>query len=411
MKRALAALPLVLLVAVGAFILLRKSASPSAPVVSHGGAEPAASAPPTSQLSAKPPSATPPAPAAKEETGALRFLVTLRGQPASNVQVTVLQAGVGAFGKFKTEADGTQYLHGLPPGEYSIGIEQEDAIPYSGEITLKSGQTIPIQVDLKVGGKVYGTISDRAGKPIAETRVFLTDPETALQCGKQILSDKDGHYELKGIAPGQFGVRFRHLKYKPLDRTGLFFRSSTDEYRIDVTLDLGAWFSGRVLDEANAPIEGADLLASNAESAGQAKSAADGTFTVTGLTDIPANVSASKNGYGTVVLRNLSGNPTDLLLRLPKAGTVLGRVVIDAIPPQTQVTLSRYDEELRRVIPVESQFFSLEPGAGFAVHNIAPGTYWVEVTIEGYEAVDRPQIVVASGQITKPVVISMRKKN
>jgi len=137
----------------------------------------------------------------------------------------------------------------------------------------------------------------------------------------------------------------------------------------------------------------------------------DGSFTVTGLTDDPANVWAEKAGYGAVVLRNLSGNPTDVLFRLPKAGIVLGRLQMDIVPKQTQIILSRYDDELRQVIPAESKFFALEKDNAFLFADVSPGTYWIDVQTSGYEPVDRPQVMVEAGQTTKPVVITMRKKN
>jgi hypothetical protein len=225
------------------------------------------------------------------------------------------------------------------------------------------------------------------------------------------MSDKEGRYALKGISPGAFGVRYRHLLYKPLDRMGLVFRETSDEYRVDVVLDAGAFISGRVVDEAGAPIEGAKVIGGNDDSGGVTHSAPDGSFTVTGLTDPPANFSATKAGYGKVVLRNLYGNPTGVLFRLPKAGTLLVRLQMDTVAPKTQVTISRYDHELGQVIPEDSRSFPAGKDNAFVFDDVPPGTYWIEARVAGYEPVDRPQIVVASGQITKPVIISMRKKN
>ncbi|HVR83426.1 MAG TPA: carboxypeptidase-like regulatory domain-containing protein [Planctomycetota bacterium] len=342
----------------------------------------------------------------------IRFAITLRGQPAGGVPITLIQSGEDRHMVFQTEADGTQLVRGLPPHEYGIYIASEDAIPYSGEVQVLPGATVSVAVDLKPGGKVYGTVTDRAGRPIADARILLLkDPSKHPAGGTGAVSDKEGHYALKGISPGAFGVRYRHVLYKPLDRMGLLFRESSDEYRIDVVLDLGAFVSGRVVDEADVPIEGARVMGGNNDSGGVAKSAADGSFTVTGLTDPPANFSATKPGYGKVVLRNLSGNPTGVLFRLPKAGTVLVRLQIDTVPPQTQITLSRYDHELGQVIPEESKFFPAGQDNAFAFDDVTPGTYWIEVRVAGYEPVDRPQVVVASGQITKPALISMRKKN
>jgi hypothetical protein len=101
----------------------------------------------------------------------------------------------------------------------------------------------------------------------------------------------------------------------------------------------------------------------------------------------------------------------NLEFRLPKAGTILGRLQMETYPPQVQVILSRFDDDLGQVIPDDSGFFALDTTTGFTFSNVTPGTYWIDVRAEGYEPMDRPQIVVEAGQIAREILISMRKKN
>lgn len=412
MKRALTVLPfLALLFGLALFLFRRDGALSSPPRTANPpppvGAPPVPNAP---HAHTHGPAVPPPA---SKDPGTIRFVVTMRGQPAAGVPILVNQAGTGQHMNFTTEADGTQLLRGLPPGEYAYEIRHEDAIPVTGNVFVQPGGTAVVPADLKPGARVHGTVTNASGQPVPDTRIFLLDERTKYPVNDAVaVSDKNGHYALKQVPPGAFGVRYRHAEYKPHDRLGLVFRNGSDEYRIDVVLQSGARISGRVVDEQDVPIEGAELLASTGDSANLAKSAADGSFSVTGLNDAPANISAQKKGYGKAVLRNLSGNPTNVVFRLPRAGTVLGRLEMDIIPRQLQVTLSRYDDELRQVIPADSRFFAaLEKDKAFAIADLAPGTYWIEIAVEGYEAVDRPQVVVASGKTTPPVVISMRKKN
>ena len=412
MKRALTTLPLLALLLGLALFLWRRAGTPAEPAAHSGTSVPAESPSGSASAPSRTTDAPPKASVPEQEQGAIRFVITLRGQPAAGVPITVMQSGVDSHMKFKAEADGTQLLRGLPPGEFAIGIEHEDAMTYRSEVIVGPGQTVLVTVDLKSGGKVFGRVTDRAGQPVPDTRVFLLDGETGTRAEvNAVQTDKDGRYAVKGIPPGNYAVRFRNVLFKPLDRPGLAFRNSGDEYRVDVVLELGARISGRVVDEQNEPLEGAEVIASTGDSAGISKSAADGTFTVTGLFETPANISAAKHGYGKVVFRNLSGNPTDILFRLPKAGVVLGQLDIDKVPPQTQVTLSRYDEELRQVIPADSQVLVLEKDKAFALIDVPPGTYWMDVRVEGYEQVDRPQILVEPGKPNGPTRISMRKKN
>jgi len=412
MKRPYLVLPLLVLLLGLAVFMLRKPAPHLEPGPAHDHASQGGTEQPPASAPAPNPVAPAAAPSSEASTGALRFLVTLRGKVCPDALITVGKTGTPESMKFKTEPDGTQFLHGLTAGPYVIAIDQEEAVTYGGSVLVESGKTAEVTVDLKSGGRVTGTVTDRMGRPVPGTRVFLLNeatnaPANSLFC----LSDAKGTYSLSRIPPGSFGVRYRHMEYKPLDRLGLVFRGGAEDYRIDVILDVGARFSGRVVDEADSPIAGAQVLAGNGDSADVTKSAEDGTFTLTGFTDTPANVSASKAGYGKVVLRNLPGSSTNVVIRLPKAGTILGRLLIDYVPRQTQINLSKYDEELKQIIPMESRFFALPTTATFSFSDVSPGTYWIDVIASGYEAVDRPQVVVASGQVTNEVRIAMRKKN
>jgi uncharacterized GH25 family protein len=412
MKRLLAAVPLIALLLGLAVYIARKPALPSAPAQAPAGESkaPLASLPPVLSKPAPQqlPAATPSAPVA---LGAIRFVISMRGQPVSNAQITVQRGGTEEIRKFKPEADGTQLLQGLPPGEYGYKIHEEDAISFGGLLVVPPGETILVNAELKRGGRVSGTVTDRSGHPISNTRVLYLNPTTKAPAGDGTETDEKGQFALKGLPPGALAIRFRHDEFKPLDRTGIFINGADDDIPLDVVLEVGAKFSGRVVDEAGSPIEGAQVIAGNVDSAGLAKSAKDGSFTVTGLTEAPANVSAGKSGYGKVVKRNLPGNSTDVLFRLPKSGTILGRLIIDQIPRQTQITLSTYDEDLKQVIPADSRFFTLPTTATFRFDDVPPGTYWVDVVTEAYVAVDRPQVAVASGQVTPETRITMRKKN
>jgi hypothetical protein len=93
------------------------------------------------------------------------------------------------------------------------------------------------------------------------------------------------------------------------------------------------------------------------------------------------------------------------------AGTVPVRLRIDTMPRQVQAVLSRFDDELRQVIPAESRLIDPPPEGTFTLQDIAPGVYWLDIQADGYEVVDRPQVAVAGGQTCPEVAISMRKKN
>jgi len=412
MKRALL-IVLPLLAALVGLILFVLHGAPGMAGPSRSPSDGGGSKPVVENTSSTPKPATP-APKAPDPTltGAVKFFVTYRGQAIKDAKITAQKEGTSEFMTFRTEPDGTQLLKGMPTVEFGFLVEHPDYVPQSTELRVEAGKTSELRIELQRGGRIYGTVTDQAGHPIKDVRIFMLAmqgrpipmPGTAVQ------SDEKGQYQIKAVPPGEYGIRFRHRRYEPLDRMDMTFTGPTDEYRVDVVLTLGARITGRVVDEQGKPIAGAHLMASNIESAMTERTDADGNFDLGGLFHKPANCQASMKGYGKVVKRNLPVNGPPVEFRLPKAGSIVGRVVADAEIPEFQIVLSRYDEELKQVIPAESKHFQ-KSGNVFNLEDVAPGTYWVEIQVEGYEAVDRPQVNVVGGQISDGVTITLRKKN
>jgi hypothetical protein len=412
MRRALLLLPL-LAVAAGVFFWLHRGATPQQP--SHAGpaadpcCDPAAPAAATRPAASGPVTAPTPA---SPTLAQIHFTVTSLGLPLENAKIVVQKQGTDYFMTFHTDAKGSVLLGGLPSQDYGILVEHPDHLPFGTEAHPAAGRTTPIAVDLKRGGRIHGTVTDKSGRPLPATRVLLLGAEGGGPVRhEQIFTDEQGRYAIRGVPPGVFGVRFRHKSFKPQDHKDLYFKSPTDEYRIDAVLEAGARLAGRVLDPDGKPVEGAVVVAGNKGSAQVEKTDKDGRFAAEGLNDAPVACSVTKEGYGKVTLRNQPVNGPDLEIRLVRGGTISGRVVLDEAPRQVQVTISKYDEELRGVAVVDSKFFPDPPKGEFVFSDVPPGTYWVDVRIEGYEAVERPQVMVAPGQPAPGIVVTFRKKS
>jgi hypothetical protein len=415
MKRALLVLPVLALLIGLLLFLLRPSQNGPGPNRAEAVGADVALSPAHADHEHAPPAA--PKPLDPSLTGAVKFFVTAQGQPLKDAKITAQKDGTPDFMRFTTEADGTQLLRGMPAVEFSFCIEHPDFIPQTAELRVEPSKTSELRIDLKRGGRIYGTVTDQAtGRPVPQTKVFLLaqfegNARPRPLPATTVFTDEKGQYQIKAIPPTLVGMRFRHNRYEPLDRMDLLFKGPTDEYRIDVALTMGQSIRGRVLDEQGKPIPGAHVMASNLESAMTGYSAEDGTFDIGGLYHKTANFQADKKGYGKVILRNLPVDGPPVELRLPKAGSLIGKVIADAALPEFQIVLSRFDDELKQVIQVESRQFQKSPGNVFNLEDIAPGAYWVEIQVEGYEAVDRPQVQIIGGQITEGVSITLRKKD
>jgi hypothetical protein len=407
MKRTLILLPLIALALGLLLFLLRK------PEVLSVLSRPSHEHPEPGKHVHGPSEATPeplPAPAPGDKTGFIRFTVTSGGVPVTDSKITVQRSGSNDFMVIGTEKDGTQLLRGLPPAEYSILVEHPKYMEHSAEVVLSAGQTLQIPVEMRRGAGVYGVVRDRAGNPLPGTRVvpLVRGEFPVTRLG--VHTDDKGYYAINGFPPGAFGLRFRHPEHKPQDHPELLFRSANDVFEVNKVLELGARVTGRVLDEPGLPIEGAVVMFNNGKSAGLQKTDKDGVFVIPGLTEEPATVNASKAGYGKVDLANIVPGGPELEIRLLKAAKIAGKVVVDRPPKQIQVILGRHDPRTNRDMLYDSKFFP-DPSDGlFLYPDIAPGTYSVEVLIEGYDANERPRITLAPGQTLEGLVFTFRKK-
>ncbi|HEX7896199.1 MAG TPA: carboxypeptidase-like regulatory domain-containing protein [Planctomycetota bacterium] len=410
MKRPLLALPLAAAL-LGLLLLLwlkKPGATPSAPppklpaptAHAHEHAEPAKPADGVTL----PPALTP--------TGSLTVRVRGRGSPVPGAEVVLMREGQDARMRFQTGPDGTRLILQIPAGPYVAAVTHPRFLPGDLHLSVEAGGKSTADVDLKTGARIYGRVTDRAGGALPDTQVLLVDGETRFGVASNLVvrTDVQGRYELPPVAPGNYGVRFKHEQFRYQDRMGIQIRTGAEETQIDAALELGARVAGRVLDEGGAPLAGAQVLFGNEASGGLSKTDGEGRFTVYGLSDGYVNGSATLKGYGTVYRRGVPPNTLDLEFRLAKAGMLVGRLIVEPLPQHFTVALSKYDPELGRPIRFHQKSMSFPPQGAFHVEDLAAGTYWVDVESDGYEASEQPQVTVAAGQATPAVTIRLRKK-
>jgi protocatechuate 3,4-dioxygenase beta subunit len=345
-----------------------------------------------------------------DKSGSIRFTIMTGGQPVTDSKITVQRSGSTDFMVFSTEKDGTQILRGLPPAEYSILVEHPKYMEHSAEVTLAPGQTLQIPVEMRRGASVYGVVRDRAGNPLPGTRVVLLVNGEFPVTRMGVHTDDKGAYAINGVPPGSFGIRFRHPEHKPQDHPDLLFRSPADQYEVNKVLELGARVTGRVLDEPGLPIEGALVVFNNGKSAGLQKTDKNGVFVIPGLTEGAAPVTVTKAGYGKAAVPDVTPGGADVEIRLSAAAKISGKVVVEEPPRQIQVVLGRFDPKTNRDVLFDSKFFPDPPDGAFTYPDVAPGTYSVEILIEGYVANEHPRITLAPGQTLEGLVVTFRKK-
>jgi len=402
--------------AVGAFLLLWHVAVGPSPLQPPG-RRPSA-APPRTRPRPAPPAPRPESPpehfprVAPSPRGTLRLFAHSGGQGLAGVRFLITGEKGGPPLSCSSDASGTCSVRGLAAGDWTVAARHPRFISAESRVSLEGSGTVELAVELGQGGRAYGTVTDAGGNALphvtvsvlhGETRQFLTPHLSAR-------TDESGRYLIEGIPLLELGLHFRSDRHKPLLKEGFLFRFPGDAHEVNATLEEGAMVAGRVVDGTGAPIEGATVTAGN-EHASAVRTDSEGRFAVLGLGDGDVNLSASAPGHGTGYLRGVKPGTAGLEIQLVRAGSISGRAVSESPVPAFAVILSRYDTDFDRELRVETRAFPGSAQGEFALPDVAPGAYWVEIEAEGFETVERPQIVVNPGQATANVLVKLRKKD
>ncbi len=224
-------------------------------------------------------------------------------------------------------ADGTYTITGLFAGSYRVqastpscpgGATSPPCVDYVPQyfngasdynaatlVTATSGVTTPnINFALVLGGRIAGTVTNALGTPVAGE--WVTANRDTCCGGGGAMSATDGTYTITGLPAGSYRVH----AYGPyclggassppcVDYVSQYYNGASDYSaatlvtatsgvttpNINFALVLGARISGTVTNALGTPIAGAGVSASRMGccGSGSANTAADGTYTITGL--------------------------------------------------------------------------------------------------------------------------------
>jgi hypothetical protein len=299
----------------------------------------------------------------------------------------------------------------LAAGEWTVAAHHPKFVPSEARVRVDAGGAAELAIELRPGGIAWGRVTGADGQPLprATVTVLRGETRTTLSPPLRARTDADGRYRIEGIPLLELALQFRTDRHKPWMKEGLLFRYPGDAHEVDATLEEGASVSGRVVDPAGAPIEGAHVTAGN-ETASAVRTDEQGRFAVHGLGEGDVNLSAAARGYGTGYLRGVRPGSTGLEIRLQVAGTLSGRATAEGPIPAFVVILSRFDPDFGRELRVQTKSFPASARGEFRLADVTPGPCWVEVEAEGFVTAERPQVVIHPGQATTGVRVPLRKR-
>jgi len=213
-----------------------------------------------------------------------------------------------------TSDDGSFVLENVRPGPTEVVV---NAPGYTAgrvsNLEVEDGKSLPdVEVALETGVRLVGRVTDSSGAPIPAvtirndsmrgggSRVMRFDPMDA-----PVVTDPNGEYSMEAQEPGERTFSFVRSGYvsdsKTVNLTG-------KEVRLDVQLSSGMHLGGVVTTDSGTPVPDAIVRASSASDSTfgrEARSDANGTFTMEGLAPGHYTFSATKTGYANGFARDV----------------------------------------------------------------------------------------------------------
>jgi hypothetical protein len=289
----------------------------------------------------------------------------------------------------ETDARGRYQIDRLGPGEYIVEARkygfnksqygQERSATSGRPVTVKDGQSVgSIDVTLKRGGAISGTIVDEFGEPMQGVAVSALELQVtgnrrrAVRVGGTSTDDR-GHYRLFGLKPGTFVVEA--VVRDALSGTGGYLPwyypgTSGIDQATATTVNFGAAVTGvdlalvstrayrvvgSVVDASGKPVRGDVLLAVSDRSGAiqtdmmRTEIAGDGSFEfsnvapgdyvaqalgmATPIKGPDGRLTGTQSQFGMSFVTVSAADPPALQLRVSAGATLAGRVRYEGLPP------------------------------------------------------------------------------
>lgn len=356
-------------------------------------------------------------PAAKP-TGRYAGVVTNKhGRPLPGICLITADRAGKVFFFTKTNSTGAYQTPAMPPdkylalflncrnpGNFAPQFYKNAYFDNADPVTVTAGKVIRnINVALKPGATIAGTTTAAApaSTPIANVCVQLAGTGTADIFSGFAISDASGHFRVRNLATGTYMAQFEpgcktSSVYAPIVLgRGIHATDGRVNSGVHAVLPVGGTISGAVTAGwSGQPLGGICVIAVdlNSFAEGQARSASDGSYTVTGLPTGSFVVGFAGCGKNSNVVTQFY-DAADSPITAQRVTVTLGSATtgIDAAMQQGGTVTGLVTDAARHPLPgICVQLFSMSPdsaptgGTGadgrFSITGIPPGQYFVDFT-------------------------------
>ncbi|MFP2895127.1 carboxypeptidase regulatory-like domain-containing protein [Corallococcus sp. 4LFB] len=319
------------------------------------------------------------------------FVVDAKGLPAADAEVRVggnpyQVVTTGAQGGFSVEVE---------PGSHPLSARRgEESGALDLPVLCVAGSTVrDVRIQLGPGAVLEGRVVEEAsGGPVEGARVDVSLSGGDGAPGVAV-SDAEGHFLVRGLAPGSYDARVNAPGFSPALRRGLTVTQG-ERFPVALTLSRTGAVEGQVRDTRGAPVAEARISGVNRWSDGadakpiEARTDADGRYRLEGLATGRLSLSARHEGSTVGVRKTVSveANGTARAdFTLEGTGTVEGvvRAARGSLPDAPLEVTALADEPAQGVAPgvgqvvvdAEGVFRMVLPSGGYTLMLAARGRF------------------------------------
>jgi protocatechuate 3,4-dioxygenase beta subunit len=232
----------------------------------------------------------------------------------------------------RTAPDGTYALKGVPPETYRLAVDEARHVPWvQPALALAPGESKKLDIALTPGASLAGKVVDENGTPVAAARGTLTRGgengiaglRRMLRAGAEITAFRtrpDGTFTASRLAPGDNQRLFvSHADFERATVAGLSLPAGGTKGGVTVVLKRGATITGVVKDASDQPL--ADVEVQVDPSMNFRGGAGGVAMTVTRLGGASSRPKAKTGADGTFAIRGISVGEYALVLKKPGFAT------------------------------------------------------------------------------------------
>ncbi len=318
-----------------------------------------------------------------------------------------------------TNATGEFTIATMSAGTHRLtAIDGDHAPAWSTPITIKDAPITGVVITMKAGGRLAGSVTDAAGKPVAFASVQVVgkgqDNGWRNQAPRHATTDKLGAFTLGGLARVKLQARAEaETTASAIVEVDLSDKLAITDLKL--VLDVSGQITGTVVDDKGAPVPEIQVSAfpdvlggasmDGLALAGLSATTTDGggAFVITGLPEGAYRLRAARGAsgwgeWGQGGTEAKSGDK-DVKIVLPAPGVLTGKVVIagkDTIPSIASVQVGQ--KPPTPLIKGE-----------FTVRDLTPGSY--DITFRGIEFAEttKRDIKVEAGKATNLGTVSVMR--